>query len=216
MIITWKFVAPVVSASGVNKPKSFPMFIKHVFPNFFEFTTGKRGNENVINDGQRYILNRKRHSTDGVERSYWICTVSGCKARFVFCDQGWRSALYTTMSTKRIVAQTLSGVDFESRAKLGCQLNCLGKMVRSFWTAANRHPPYTAYCQENDSNTSPTCWMSSTALETYPLTRSSVTTWSSTLYFLYKFASTLNSAVKMAILAPEKTQKWLYLNSRLF
>ena len=97
-----------------------------------------------------------------------ICTVSGCKARFVLHDQRVKTALYTTMeigdqqaeitvhrakvqlksraatsdmSTKRIVAQTVSGLDFESRAKLACQLNCLGKMARSSKTAANRHPP---------------------------------------------------------------------------
>ena len=34
-------------------------------------------------------------------------------------------AATSDMSTKRIVAQTVSGLDFESRAKLGCQLNCL-------------------------------------------------------------------------------------------
>ena len=50
-------------------------------------------------------------------------------------------AATSDMSTKRIVAQTFSGLDFESRAKLACQLNCLGKMARSSRTAANRHPP---------------------------------------------------------------------------
>ena len=117
--------------------------------NSVEFTTGKRGNDNFINDGQRYTLNRRRHGKDGVEKSYWICTVSGCKARFVLHDQrvknsplqnhGDQQAELTVhiakvqlksraatcdMSTKRIVAKTVSGLDFESRAKLGCQLNC--------------------------------------------------------------------------------------------
>ena len=50
-------------------------------------------------------------------------------------------AATSDMTTKRIVAQTVSGLDFESRAKLACQLNCLGKMARSSKTAANRHPP---------------------------------------------------------------------------
>ena len=40
-----------------------------------------------IYDGQRYTLNRRRHGTDGMEKSYWTCTVSGCKARFVLHDQ---------------------------------------------------------------------------------------------------------------------------------
>ena len=38
-----------------------------------ELPTDKRGNDNVI--------------YDGVEKSNWICIVSGCKARFVFHDQ---------------------------------------------------------------------------------------------------------------------------------
>ena len=74
--------------------------------NSVEFTTGKRGNDNVI-----------------------------------------------YMSTKKIVAQTVSSLDFESREKLGYQLNCFRKIVRSSRTAANRHPPNTAYYQEHDSNT---------------------------------------------------------------
>ena len=36
-------------------------------------------------------------------------------------------AATSDISTKRIVAQTVSGLDFKSRAKLGCQLNCLCK-----------------------------------------------------------------------------------------
>ena len=129
--------------------------------------TGKRGNYNVIYDGQRYTLNRRRHVTDGVEKSYRICTVSGCKTRFVLHDQRMKNspqhnhgdqqaeltvhgakvqlksrAATSDMSTKRIVEQTISGLDFESRAKLGCQLSCLGKMARSSRTAAKRHPPY--------------------------------------------------------------------------
>ena len=75
-----------------------------------------------------------------------------CKARFVLHDQRVKKiplhnhgdqqaelklhrakvqlksrAATSYMSTKRIVAQTVSGLDFESRAKLGCQLNCLGR-----------------------------------------------------------------------------------------
>ena len=124
----------------------------------------KRGKDKVIYDGQRYTLNRRRHGTDGVEKSYWICTDSGCKARFVLHDQRVKNspihnhvdqqaeltvhrakvqlksrAATSNISTKRIVAQTVSGLDFESRAKLGCQLNCLGNMARSPRTAANRH-----------------------------------------------------------------------------
>ena len=115
--------------------------------NSVEFTTGKRGKDNVIYDSQRYTLNRRRHGTDGVEKSYWICTVSGCKVKFVLHDQRVKNsplhnhgdqqaeltvhrakvklksrAATSDISTKRIVAQTVSGLDFESRVKLGCQL----------------------------------------------------------------------------------------------
>ena len=128
--------------------------------NSVEFTTGKRGKDNVIYDGQRYTLNRRRHGTDRVEKSYWICTVSGCKVGFVLHsplhnhgDQQAELTVYrakvqlksraatSDISTKRIVAQSVSGLDFESIAKLVCQLNCLCKMARSSRTAANRHPP---------------------------------------------------------------------------
>ena len=60
-----------------------------MFPptNSVELATGKRGKDNVIYNGQRYTVNRRCHGTDGVEKSYWICTVSGCKARFVLHGQ---------------------------------------------------------------------------------------------------------------------------------
>ena len=48
-----------------------------------EYTTGKRGKDNALVDGQRYTLNRKRNGTDGVTKTYWICVVPGCVARLV-------------------------------------------------------------------------------------------------------------------------------------
>ena len=114
--------------------------------NSVEFTTDKRGKDNVIYDSQRYTLNRRRHVTGGVGKSYWICTVCGCKARFVLHDQRVKNshlhnhgnqqaeltvhrakvqlksrAATADISTKRIVAQTVFRLDFESRVKLGCQ-----------------------------------------------------------------------------------------------
>ena len=44
-------------------------------------------------------------------------------------------AATSDMSAKKIVAQILSGLDFESIAKLGCQLNSLGNMARFSKTA---------------------------------------------------------------------------------
>ena len=52
-----------------------------------EYTTGKRGKDNVLVDGQRYTLNRKRNGTDGVTKTYWICVVPGCVARLVLHEQ---------------------------------------------------------------------------------------------------------------------------------
>ena len=46
-----------------------------------EYTTGKRGKDNVLVDGQRYTLNRKRNGTDGVTKTVlflavWLdCTI---------------------------------------------------------------------------------------------------------------------------------------------
>ena len=48
-----------------------------------EYTTGKRGKENALVDGQRYTFNRKRNGTDGVTKSYWVCLVPGCSGRLV-------------------------------------------------------------------------------------------------------------------------------------
>ena len=52
-----------------------------------EYTTGKRGKDNALVDGQRYTLNRKRNGTDGVTKTYWICVVPGCVARLVLHEQ---------------------------------------------------------------------------------------------------------------------------------
>ena len=40
-----------------------------------------------LRHGRQYTLNRKCHGTDGVERFYRICTVSGCKAIVALHDQ---------------------------------------------------------------------------------------------------------------------------------
>ena len=91
--------------------------------------------------------------------------VPGCNARLVLHDQTLKKipqhghdehraeitvhrskkrlnelAATSDMTTKRLVAEAVSGLDFECRAKLGCRANCLGKMARSDRDAANRHP----------------------------------------------------------------------------
>ena len=110
-----------------------------------EYTTGKRGKDNVIVDGQRYTFNRQRNGTDGVRKSYWTCVVPGCNARLVLHDQTVKKnpqhghdeqraeitvhrakkrlkeqAATSDMSTTRMVAEAVSGLDY-----------CLGKMARS-------------------------------------------------------------------------------------
>ena len=98
-------------------------------------------------DGQRYTFNRQRNGTDGVRKSYWTCVVPGCNARLVLHDQTVKKnpqhghdeqraeitvhrakkrlkeqAATSDMSTKRMVAEAVSGLDFECRAKLGCRV----------------------------------------------------------------------------------------------
>ena len=51
-----------------------------------EFTTGKRGKENVISDGVRYSLDKKRTTAAGVVNSYWTCVTPGCTSRLVLHD----------------------------------------------------------------------------------------------------------------------------------
>ena len=51
-----------------------------------EFTTGKRGKENVISDGVRYSLVKKRTTAAGVVNSYWTCVTPGCTSRLVLHD----------------------------------------------------------------------------------------------------------------------------------
>ena len=116
-------------------------------------------------DGQRYTLNRKRNGTDGVTKTYWICVVPGYLARLVLHEQTVKNspnhnhdeqraeilvhrskktmeerAATSDTSTKRILAEVLSGLDFECRANLGCRTNSLSQMVRTARAAANRQP----------------------------------------------------------------------------
>ena len=44
------------------------------------------------------------------------------------------------MPTKHLIATTAAGLNFETRSKLNCQINSLGKMARLSRQKANRHP----------------------------------------------------------------------------
>ena len=52
-----------------------------------EFTTEKRGKENVIYDGFRYRLDKKRTTADGVRNSHWRCVSDGCSGRLVLHNE---------------------------------------------------------------------------------------------------------------------------------
>lgn len=128
-----------------------------------EFTTGKRGKENVIVDGFRYSLDRKRASISGAAKSYWKCTKPGCSGRLVLHDKTLANepvhnhadqkaeitvhkakkllkqrAVSSNMTSKHIAASTVAGLNCESRAKLGCTVRALEKMAQSARRAARQ------------------------------------------------------------------------------
>ena len=130
-----------------------------------EFTTGKGNKDNVIHNGFRYRLDKKRITSIGVRNSYWRCVSDGCSGRLVLHnenvvntphhDHGEQKAdtvvhrakkklknraASSEMTTKHIVASALAGLDFECRSKLGCRSESLKKMARSERRKANMHP----------------------------------------------------------------------------
>ena len=122
-------------------------------------TTGSR---NVIHDGYRYCLDKKRD-----EKTYWRCTDKTCSGRLnlvndttvtstkphshpptpaensVFkAKQGLkRKASDTDLPTKHLVADAVGPLSFKAQSKLNCQQAqaSLAKMARTARTKANRH-----------------------------------------------------------------------------
>ena len=125
-----------------------------------EFTTGKRGKENVIYDGFRYRLDKKRTTADGVRNSYWRCVSDGCSGRLVLhnetvantphYDHGEQRAeivihrakkqLKDRAASSEMTTKHITSALAECRSKLGCRTDVLEKMARSARKAANRHP----------------------------------------------------------------------------
>lgn len=116
-----------------------------------QFTKGKRGSANALYDGYRYSLDNTRN-----DRRYWRCVNrASCKGRLVtvgdsvtntpqhshppqdaeidvhLCKQNLKSMAATShLSTKEMVAESMSTLNFEGRSKLNCQLNSLSEMAR--------------------------------------------------------------------------------------
>ena len=123
----------------------------------------KQGSENPILNGFRYVFDKRSNDT-----SYWKCSEfrKGCRARIRTVDRQLitptpdhthpvhhaettvhvskqnlkRKASGGDQPTKYLVSEAVGGLGYESRAKLGCQLSSLNRMVQRSRKAANRHP----------------------------------------------------------------------------
>ena len=113
------------------------------------------GKEHVILNGYRFIMEKSRNTN-----TYMKCVLhaQGCKARIILQNKQLispipshpthdvqyaetqvrlvkqilkRKAAETDIPIKELVAESLEGMDFETRAKLNCQLKSLEKMARS-------------------------------------------------------------------------------------
>ena len=122
------------------------------------------GHSNAIINGFRYTNDRKRGS-----KTYMKCVLycQGCRARITLMNRGLitsapdhpthdvqysetyihvskrslkTNAAQTDHPTKRLVAQAVSGMNFETRPKLNCQIYSLGKMVRQSRGIAHSYP----------------------------------------------------------------------------
>ena len=129
------------------------------------FVPGRRGGkENAILGGYRFLVDRQRD-----EKIYMRCALhsQGCKARITVENRQLispvpdhpthdvqhsetqvhmakqtlkRKAAQTDLPTKHLVAETVHGMGFETRAKLNCQLRSLSKMARLSRRDAHSHP----------------------------------------------------------------------------
>ena len=121
----------------------------------FEFVNGKRGKKNLICDGYRYTLDKKRIAADGIVRSYWRCVVKSCTGRLTLKDATVISrprhshsdqyeeilvykakakiketAATSNSTTRQIVSSALASLPKGCKRKLGCELASLFKMAR--------------------------------------------------------------------------------------
>ena len=125
----------------------------------------KQGKENVILNGYRFTTDRTRNN-----KTYMKCVLhsQGCRARITVVnrqlaspvpdhpshDTQWsetnvhvakqtlkQRAAETDLPIRLIVAESLSGMNFETRAKLNCQLSSLEKMARQSRKGTQRRIP---------------------------------------------------------------------------
>ena len=86
---------------GTDGPHSISRYLASIMSTPIEFTTGKRGKENVIADGFRYSLDKRRTTATGVVNSYWRCVTPGCSCRLVLHDDAISNSP-STMSANRV------------------------------------------------------------------------------------------------------------------
>ena len=144
--------------------KSYPTSFTSVMAYNLEFVPGRSsGSENPILDGHRFILNRRKENS-----VYWKCAQFryGCNARITTVDKQLtsplpqhshdpshaensvyiakqilkRRAAETDLPTKYLAAESVAGMGFEARSKLGCQISGLSRMARRQRQATNNHP----------------------------------------------------------------------------
>ena len=124
----------------------------------------KAGHSIVIINGYRYTNDGKRGN-----KTYMKCVLysNGCRAHITLMDGELitpvpdhpthdvqhsetyvhvskqslkKNAAQTDHPTKRLVAQAVSGMNFETRSKLNCQIRSLGKMARESRWIAHSYP----------------------------------------------------------------------------
>ena len=126
------------------------------------FIPGHCAGSNILN-GFRFILNRKKD--DSV---YWKCSLfrTGCSARITTVDKQLvspipvhshevqhaentvhiakqtmkRKAAESDLPSKYLATGAVSGMGFEVRSKLGCQISGLSRMARRKRQSVARHP----------------------------------------------------------------------------
>ena len=76
---------------GTSGSHSTSRHLPSIMSTSIDFTTGKRGKENVIADGFRYSLDKRRTTATGVVNSYWRCVTPGLDSATQ--EEVWPSAL---------------------------------------------------------------------------------------------------------------------------
>ena len=129
------------------------------------FVPGRKKNQRTpVIGGHRFTKDRSRNGN-----TYYKCTQfrDGCRARITLNVEGnlvspppshshsapvaethvhtvkqnlKRKAVESDLPTKYLVAEAVGGLNFETRAKLNCDLNAMHKMARYSRAAAQQHP----------------------------------------------------------------------------